>query len=102
MNSFLSLARAMLFPALLCACSFVEAREKPQQPKETIRVSVDRVSVGVIVTDSQGHFVEGLRREDFRVFDDGIEQPLTGFATIDEPAQVLLLIESGPAVLFLG
>jgi VWFA-related protein len=46
--------------------------------------------------------VEGLRREDFHVFDNGTEQPLTGFASIEEPAQVLFLIESGPAVLFLG
>lgn len=58
--------------------------------------------MGVIVTDSRGNFVEGLRREDFHVFDNGAEQPLTDFAAIDEPATVVLLIESGPAVLFLG
>jgi len=34
-------------------------------------------------------------------FDNGIEQPLTSFATIEEPAQVLLLIEAGPAVYLL-
>ncbi len=96
-----------LLPAavLLCGapavCPFAGAQEKTQEPKETIRVSVDRVNVGVAVTDSQGHLVEGLRREDFRVFDNGVEQPLTGFAAIEEPAQVLLLIEAGPAVYFL-
>src|SRR2546426_6454860 len=102
MNFFRLPAAALLFPAVLCVCSFAEAQENQQQPNQTIRVSVDRVNVGVIVTDRSGHFVEGLRREDFRVFDNGIEQPLTGFAAIEEPAQVLLLIESGPAVLFLG
>ncbi len=102
MNSFRLLLAAVLLPAALCVCSFADAQENPQQPKETIRVSVDRVNVGVIVTDSHGQFVEGLRREDFRVFDNGIEQPLTGFAAIEEPAQVLLLIESGPAVHLLG
>jgi VWFA-related protein len=101
MNSFRFLP-ALLFPAVLCVCSFAGAQENPQQPKQTIQVSVDRVNVGVIVTDSHGHFIEGLHREDFRVFDNGIEQPLTGFAAIEEPAQVLFLIESGPAVLFLG
>jgi Ca-activated chloride channel homolog len=102
MNSIRLLPAALLFAAALCLCSFAEAQENPEQPKQTIRVSVDRVNVGVIVTDHSGHFVEGLRREDFRVFDNGIEQPLTGFAAIEEPAQVLLLIEAGPAVLFLG
>lgn len=66
-----------------------------------IQVSVDRVNVGVVVTDSAGKFVAGLNRDDFRLFDNGVEQPLTGFATIEEPAQVLLLIEAGPAVYLL-
>ena len=102
MNFFRRLQPGLLFPALLCGCSLAGAQENPQQPKQTIHVSVDRVNVGVIVTDHSGHFVEGLHREDFHVFDNGTEQPLTGFAAIEEPAQVLFLIESGPAVLFLG
>jgi Ca-activated chloride channel family protein len=101
MKSF-RLALALLLTALLSAFLGVGAQEKPQEQAPTIRVNVDRVNVGVIVTDTHGHFVENLRREDFHVFDNGIEQPLTGFATFDEPAQVLLLIESGPAVVFLG
>lgn len=71
-----------------------------QQPSEPIRVSVDRVNVGVIVTDARGNFVEGLRREDFHIFDNGIEQPITDFLSAEEPAQLVLLIESGPAVFF--
>ena len=101
MYSFRLLQAAALFPAVLCACSFADAQENPQQPSQTIHVSVDRVNVGVIVTDSRGHFIEGLRREDFRIFDNGIEQPLASFAAIEEPAQVLLLIEAGPAVYLL-
>ena len=91
----------LFFATAVCACSFAGGQENPQLPKQTIQVSVDRVSVGVIVTDSRGQFVEGLRREDFRVFDNGIEQPLTGFTAVEEPAQVLLLIEAGPAVYLL-
>ena len=101
MNSFRFLPAVLVFPAALWACSFAEAQENPPQPEQTIQVSVDRVNAGVIVTDSHGHFVEGLRREDFRVFDNGIEQSLTGFAAVEEPAQVLLLIEAGPAVYLL-
>jgi VWFA-related protein len=101
MRSFrLSLA-SLLFPALFCLTRPVHAQENPQEKTPAIQVKVDRVNVGVIVTDAGGHFVEGLRREDFHVFDNGVEQPLTGFATIEEPAQVLLLIESGPAVYLL-
>src|SRR5712692_5387380 len=102
MNFFRILAAAQLCPAVLCVCSFAEAQENQQQPNQTIRVNVERVNVGVIVTDHSGQFVEGLRREDFRVFDNGIEQPLTGFAAIEDGAQVLFLIEAGPAVHLLG
>jgi Ca-activated chloride channel family protein len=89
--------------AIACvALSFLAmARADAQQPAGTIRVSVERVNAGVIVTDSRGNFVEGLRREDFHVFDDGVEQPVTDFATIEEPAQILLMVEAGPAVYFL-
>jgi VWFA-related protein len=77
----------------------------PQQPAAqspaNIRVSVDRVNVGVIVTDSHGQFIGGLHREDFHIFDDGVEQPITDFLNVDEPAQILVLVEAGPAVYLL-
>ena len=89
---------AVLF-SLLCATSLSGAQSQQSPP---IRVTVNRVNVGVTVTDSTGHFIEGLRREDFQLFDNGVEQPITDFLPIEEPAQLLLLIESGPAVYFLG
>ena len=48
----------------------------PQQTAQTspdIHVSVDRVNVGVVVTDARGQFVGGLNRKDFRIFDDGTD-----------------------------
>src|SRR5258705_423632 len=79
MNFYRFLPAALLLAAAICLCSFTAAQENPQPPKQTIQVNVERVNVGVIVTDHGGHFVEGLRREDFRAFDNGIEQPLIGF-----------------------
>lgn len=78
------------------------AEANPQEQAPAIRISVDRVNVGAIVTNANGDFVNGLRREDFRIFDNGVEQPITDFLSVAEPAQVLLFIESGPAVVFLG
>ena len=93
----------VLISALTCALACCSANS--QQPEttapQTIRLNVELVNVGVIVTDSRGNFVQGLRRKDFHVFDNGVEQPISGFATVDEPGQVLMLIEAGPAVYFL-
>src|SRR5215472_7575294 len=79
-----------------------KAQSNAQEQAPTIRVNVDRVNVGVIVTNGRGNFVEGLPREDFRILDNGAEQPISDFLPIAEPAQVLFLVESGPAVFFLG
>lgn len=85
--------------------SFIAATSLAQsQPDQSpsIQVSVNRVNVGVIVTDAQGNFIPDLRRENFHIFDNGIEQPITDFANVVAPAEVLLLVEAGPAVYFLA
>ncbi|HSC28636.1 MAG TPA: VWA domain-containing protein [Vicinamibacterales bacterium] len=43
------------------------------------RTGVALVNVTAVVTDRYGHVVPGLRREDFRVFEDGVEQTVTHF-----------------------
>jgi Ca-activated chloride channel homolog len=91
------------FLALLLLLPFAQSLSQVQsQQLPPIRVTVSRVNVGVTVTDSSGHFIEGLRREDFQIFDNDVQQPITDFLSVDEPAQLLLLIESGPAVLLLS
>jgi len=91
---------AILSSSALLLASSVFPRQS-EQSSPNIRVTVDRVDVGVVVTDSRSQFVAGLQREDFHIFDDGVEQPITDFLSIDEPGQVLLLIEAGPSVYLL-
>ena len=76
-------------------------QEAPAQTSQAIKVKVARVNVGVVVTDEKGKFVEGLQREAFHVFDNASEQPITEFTPVEEPGQVLLLVEAGPAAYFL-
>lgn len=92
------------FSSLLATLAFLPLAANAQQATpstQTIRVNVDRVNVGVVVTDAKGKFVEGLQRENFKVFDNGASQPIAEFASVDTPAQVLLVIEAGPAVYLL-
>jgi Ca-activated chloride channel family protein len=88
----------VLFLAAACP-AFSQAQETPAP---TIRVDVNRVNVGVVVTNGSGKFVEGLQKSDFHVFDNGFEQPLTEFLANDDPAQVVLMLECGPSMLFFG
>ena len=100
MNSF-----RRYYAVALVACGFLlvpaALSQEPGQKPADIRVHVDRVNVGTVVTNSRGEFVGGLHREDFHLFDNGVEQPITDFLNVDEPAQILLLIEAGPAVYLL-
>jgi Ca-activated chloride channel homolog len=83
------------------AAAQIPAQQSAPTPPQTIAVNVQRVSVGAIVTDGKGKFVEGLRREYFHVFDNGEEQTVADFSPVDEPGQVLVLVETGPAVYLL-
>lgn len=67
-----------------------------ESPRITARA--DLVNVDVSITDAKGNFVAGLSSSQFHVFDEGAEQRITNFASIDEPVQILLLVETSPAV----
>ena len=52
------------------------------------------VSVPVSVSDREGHYINGLKKDDFTLFEDGKEQKITFFATYDEPLNVALLLDT--------
>jgi Ca-activated chloride channel homolog len=96
-------SRRLVFGLFLFALLAVSAwaQQQPVPSSQAIQVDVNRVNVGVIVTDAKGNFVEGLQSNDFQILDSGTPQPVTDFASVDAPAQVLLLLEAGPAVYML-
>jgi VWFA-related protein len=59
---------------------------QPIEPRTTIKVDVRQVLVPVVVTDRDGHRVTGLKCEDFRVFENGVEQKLAAFSVEDAEA----------------
>lgn len=70
----------------------------PASPR-VFQVVTQIVPVTCIVSAADGAAVPGLRREDFRVFDDGIEQPISYFDASTQPASVALVIDASPSVL---
>jgi len=50
-----------------------------QQPEDVVKIDTDLVSVDVVVNDSEGLPVRNLRQEDFKIYLDGVEQPLAFF-----------------------
>ena len=50
-----------------------------QEPDDVVRFDTDLVSVDVSALDIEGRIVRNLRQEDFKVFLDGVEQPVALF-----------------------
>ena len=60
---------------------------------QTFRGSVTTVEIPVTVTDSSNRLITGLAREDFEVFEDGDEQPVTQFSDKRTPVSVGVLLD---------
>ena len=50
-----------------------------QEPDDILRFDTDLVSVDVTAIDAEGRPVKTLRQEDFKVYSDGVEQPISFF-----------------------
>jgi VWFA-related protein len=68
----------------------------PQTPP--LRSATELVKLDVSVLDRSGKFAAGLTAHDFRVLDDGSEQPVAFFSPVQSPAQILVMLETSPAV----
>src|SRR6476646_5941154 len=52
---------------------------KEQEPEDVLRFDTDLVSVDVTAMDPEGRPVRNLKQDDFKVYSDGIEQPVSFF-----------------------
>jgi VWFA-related protein len=52
---------------------------KEQEPEDVFRFDTDLVSVDVTAIDAEGRPIRNLRQEDFKVYSDGLEQPISFF-----------------------
>jgi Ca-activated chloride channel family protein len=61
---------------------------------DTIRVDTTLVSIPVSVMDRNGKFIPNLRKEDFHIWENGVEQQVAYFASVDKPFTVALVIDT--------
>jgi len=59
-----------------------------------MRVDTDLVLVPVLVTDKLDRLVPGLDKQDFRVYDNNVEQRISHFAQEDGPVSVVLVFDT--------
>jgi Ca-activated chloride channel family protein len=64
------------------------------QDVDVVRVNTDLVVLNATVIDKNGKFVSGLKRSDFKVFEDGAEQQLAGFTAEETPFAAAILLDT--------
>ena len=65
--------------------SVTVASQAPAPQTPTFKAEVEYVDVDAVVTDATGAVVKDLRKEDFRIFEDGKSQSIAGFAFVEIP-----------------
>ena len=60
---------------------------------EIIKVETNLVTIPVTVLDRDGRFVSGLQQNDFQIFEDGTQQKIEYFASLEQPFTVVLLLD---------
>lgn len=71
-----------------------QSAKEDKLPEANIKVSSTLILVPVSVNDPLNRPVSGLDKENFRVFEDKIEQPIASFAMDDEPIAVGLVFDT--------
>ena len=86
-------------------------RPDPQQPQaptgpeevdagDIIRVDTTLVTIPVSVMDRDGRYVPNLQKEEFRIWEDGVEQEVAFFQSVDKPFSVVLMLDTSPSTQF--
>jgi Ca-activated chloride channel homolog len=82
-----------------------QQEQQPTGPEEVdagdiIRVNTTLITLPVSAMDRDGRYVPNLRKEDFRIWEDGVEQDVAFFQSVDKPFSVVLMLDTSPSTRF--
>ena len=83
--------------AAALALAAVSAQERPassEQESFRFRSGVQLINVTATVSDGRGRFVSGLRQDDFRVYEDGEQRPITHFTAERVPVSLGIVLDA--------
>jgi Ca-activated chloride channel homolog len=89
------LCSLLLIHALFCTLLLNPSRAQQQSgDDEVVRVNTDLVVLNVTVADSSGKYAHGLKKSDFKLFEDGREQVVTSFSAEETPFAAAVLLDT--------
>lgn len=67
---------------------------------DVIKVNTTLVTLPVSVTDRNGRYIPNLKKEDFRLWEEGVEQDVAFFSSVDKPFSLVLMIDTSGSTRF--
>lgn len=74
--------------------------ESVEDDGEVIRIETNLVTMPVSVLDRDGRFISGLTQRDFQIFENGVQQKIEYFQSVEQPFTVILMIDVSPSTQF--
>ncbi len=68
-----------------------------EEDDEIIKVETNLVAFPVSVLDRDGRFITGLAQKDFQIFENGVQQKVEYFESVEQPFTVVLMIDVSPS-----
>ena len=87
-----TIPRSLLAAALVAIAAATLTAQN--QEGFTFRSGVELINVTATVTDDDGRFVSGLRKEDFTLYEDGVRQDVTHFSNERVPVSLGIVLDS--------
>ena len=67
---------------------------------EIIKVETNLVTMPVSVLDRNGRFISGLRQQDFQILENGVQQKIEYFQSVEKPFTVVLMLDVSPSTAY--
>jgi len=77
-----------------------QAGKAPVDDDDVVRVETDLVTIPVQIAERSGQPVSDIRREEFKIFENGVEQEVAYFSNEDQPFTVALVLDMSYSSVF--
>jgi VWFA-related protein len=72
-----------------------------EQETGNTKEETESINIDVVVKDAGGKLVPDLKKEDFEIYEDGVQQEIIGFKPINQPLRLVLLFDTSTSMGFI-
>ena len=88
----LALMFSLTVPLSLAPDASSQSARKDEQD-DIVRVDTNLVTIQASVKDRVGGYITDLRKENFQIFEDGVQQEVAFFAPVEQPFTILFMLD---------